>query len=113
MGLAQKLKHMVRAPLVAQADLRTRLELIIVGIVIIVVGFVTANIAYGFSLYILQQLNTSIGGSLQYLVNPTNLGILGTAFIVAGILLVIVAVAEMIMELRRTTEAVAGRPTGA
>jgi len=92
----------------AQADLRARLELIITGIVLVVVGFVTVNIAYGFGSYILNQLNQSLSGSLSMLVSPSSISIIGTAFIVAGVLLVIVAVAEMIKELRKTTEVVGG-----
>jgi len=94
--------------LLAQADVRGRLEIIITGIVLVVVGFVTVNIAYGFGTYILSQLNQSIGGSLKMLVSPTSISIVGTAFIVAGILLVIIAVAEMIKELRKTTEMAGG-----
>ena len=95
----------------AQADLRARLELIITGIVLVVVGFVAVNIAYGFGEYILETLNKSLGGTLRMLVQPNSMSIVGTAFVVAGVLLVIIAVAEMIRELRKTTEVVGAPAT--
>ena len=45
------------------------------------------------------------------LVHPTSMSIVGTAFVVAGVLLVIIAVAEMIRELRKTTEVVGAPAT--
>lgn len=78
---------------------------IIGSIIMIVVGTVGVNMSYGIGNYVLQQLNTSISGGIgSPLVNPAQLSIIGTSLIIAGIVVLVVAVSVMIKALLGTTE---------
>jgi len=68
----------------------------VLGIVFLVVGLVVSNITFGIGTYVLAQINASMGGTLEQLVAPSNIAIVGIVFVILGVALLGVGIGTMI-----------------
>lgn len=68
---------------------------VIIGIVLVVAGFVVVNVLYSVGQYIVGQVSTQINGTTP-LVAPQQIQIIGLALMMSGITLVIVSIAMML-----------------
>jgi len=69
---------------------------LVTGVIMIVAGAIGANMTFGFGQYVLSTVNASLQNQLQPLVPASNIAIVGVAIMLAGIVVVIVAVSAMI-----------------
>jgi uncharacterized membrane protein len=68
----------------------------VLGVVFLVVGLVVSNITYGIGTYVLAEINASMGGTLQQLVAPSSISIVGVIFTILGVALLGVGIGTMI-----------------
>lgn len=81
-------------------ELRGPILGIVVGIILIVVGYVAGNVMHSIGTYIVTTVNQQISGtstvSPAYLIQPSQVTIAGLALMMAGISLLIASVALII-----------------
>ncbi|MEM0458954.1 MAG: hypothetical protein QXZ31_03725 [Thermofilaceae archaeon] len=68
---------------------------VIIGIVLVVAGFVVVNVLYSVGQYIVGQVSAQINESTT-LVTPQQIQIIGLALMMSGITLVIVSISMML-----------------
>lgn len=90
--------------MVKAEELKPWILAIVGAIVLIVVGAVAANLAFGMGQYVLNQINSSLSTPIPALVQASQLQILSTAIIIAGIVVLVVSIAFMIRALMGITE---------
>jgi uncharacterized membrane protein len=81
---------------IPEFDARKTILPAVLGVVFLVVGLVVSNITYGIGTYVLAQINSSMGGSLQELVAPSSIAIVGVIFTILGVALLGVGIGTMI-----------------
>ena len=81
---------------IPEFDARKTVLPVVLGIVFLVIGLVVSNITFGIGTYVLSTINNSMGGSLQELVPPSSITIVGVVFTILGVALIGVGVGTMI-----------------
>jgi len=81
------------------ANLKTVILAAVVATILIVAGWVAINLAYGMGIYVYKQINSTI--QQPVLVPASNLQILGTGLLIAGITVIVALIAVMIYYLMR------------
>jgi len=69
---------------------------VVMAIIFLVVGLVASNITYGIGIFVLNQINSTMGGSLVPLIPTTSLQIVSVIFTILGVSLVGAGVGVMI-----------------
>lgn len=79
-------------------ELKTPILGIVIGIILVIVGYVAGNVMHSIGTYIVAEVGKQVGAtaSPQYLIQPTQIQITGLALMMAGIALLIASVALII-----------------
>lgn len=75
-------------------ELRNMIMAFVVAMILIVSGFVAVNITYGMGLYVYSEVNKTIQQPM--LIDAAKIQIVGLALMIAGIVIVVVAIGIMI-----------------
>lgn len=75
---------------------------IIASIILIIVGYVTGNVSFGVGEYVLGTLEEALPNqTLPRLLQSSQISIIGTSLVLAGVSLVVITVSFMIRSLMR------------
>ncbi|MEM4436158.1 MAG: hypothetical protein QXO22_04265 [Thermosphaera sp.] len=75
---------------------------IIASIILIIVGYVTGNVSFGVGEYVLGTLEKALPNqTLPRLLQSSQISIIGTSLVLAGVSLVVITVSFMIRSLMR------------